>query len=192
MHCAADVLFLHVCLSRRDRFLTTMQESYTHVRVDPAAGTITCTERARILANRVAYSRFFTTLYACVLVLSTLLFIWVIIEADYPLDHAVKFWVFVLADGAVTCFIILEVTLNMVAVGVRRFCARPSNVLDAAVVVLCVTVIFLHVLGSLAELELEEEVELAILVARYAAQIARLTMLVKNLRAQARASTLHN
>ena len=112
-------------------------DSYAHVLNDETPhGTVGCSERARILANRITYSRSYTALYFGVLMLSLLLLLWVVVEADYPLGHAVKFWVFVLLDGAVTLFIVAEVTISLLAVGCRRFCSSACNVIDAAVVAL--------------------------------------------------------
>lgn len=157
-------------------------------------GVVPCSERARIVANRVQYSRAYAITYVAALSLSVLLLVWVVLEADYPLEHRVKFWVFVLADSAVTLFVVLEVVIRALASGgCRFFCMNPWNLLDVAVAVLCITTIFLHVLGPTAVLE--DEVEVGVLCLRYAAQITRLLVLVRHLgrmqRAQARELDVH-
>ena len=63
---------------------------------------VECCERAHIMANRVQYSRGYFYFYGLLIALNVFLLAWVFVEADYPLSHAVKFWVFTLLDGAVT------------------------------------------------------------------------------------------
>eukprot|EP00326_Haptolina_ericina_P024735 CAMPEP_0181186548 /NCGR_PEP_ID=MMETSP1096-20121128/10094_1 /TAXON_ID=156174 ORGANISM="Chrysochromulina ericina, Strain CCMP281" /NCGR_SAMPLE_ID=MMETSP1096 /ASSEMBLY_ACC=CAM_ASM_000453 /LENGTH=218 /DNA_ID=CAMNT_0023275455 /DNA_START=220 /DNA_END=875 /DNA_ORIENTATION=+ len=84
-----------------------------------------------------------------------------------------------------TAFIVLDIAISAFTQGWRRFWLQWSNWFDVSVALLCVGVIFLHALGPLAELELEEEVETAILTCRYVAQIARLGVMVKNMKRQA-------
>ena len=47
--------------------------------------------------------------------LSALLLVWVVLESDFPLGHAVKFWIFVVADTAVTLFVLLEIAISVLA-----------------------------------------------------------------------------
>jgi len=143
-----------------------------------------CLERCRIYANRVQFSKEYLVVYALMIAVNLGLLVWVIIEADYPLMHPAR-WAFLVADLFVTSFVVLEVTLNMCAVGWRRFWQLKSNWFDFSVMLLCVVVIAMHALGPLAELEAEEEVETAILICRYTAQIARLGVMAKNMRRQA-------
>ena len=142
--------------------------------------TVACGERARIYANRVQFSRSYTALYSAALILSLLLLLWVAVEE--PLDGNVKFCVFVLADSAVTLFVVLEIVLRLIAVGKRRFCYSMSNILDVGVALLCLVTIFLHILGPTSQLELEDEVEAAVLCVRYSAQILRLVLLARHFR----------
>jgi len=128
-----------------------------------------CLERCRIYANRVQFSKEYLVVYALMIAVNLGLLVWVIIEADYPLMHPAR-WAFLVADLFVTSFVVLEVTLNMCAVGWRRFWQLKSNWFDFSVMLLCVVVIAMHALGPLAELEAEEEVETAILICRYTAQ----------------------
>ena len=121
------------------------------VHVESSTGHgVACAERAVIYANRVQVSRGYTILCSCALALSALLLLWVVIEADYPLGHAIKFWTFVLADGAVTLFVVVEIVISLVAQGVSSYCRSCCNWLDIAVAVLCVSTIFLHMLGPTA------------------------------------------
>ncbi len=170
---------------------------YTHEALDSHEDTgahVTCNELARIYANRVQFSRSYAVLYAAALVLSVLLLVWVFLEKDYPLRHAIKFWIFVLADGAVTLFVALEVLIRALAAGgCRRFLLEQWNVFDIFVAMLCITTIFLHVLGPTDVLE--DEVEITVLCVRYGAQIARLLVLVRHMgrmqRAQDRELEVH-
>ena len=155
---------------------------------------VTWNERARIYANRVHYSRVYAALYAAALILSGLLLVWVLLEKDYPLRHAVKFWIFVLADGAVTLFMVLEVmTRALAAGGCRHFLLEGWNVFDIFVTLLCISTIFLHVVGPTKPLDVE--VEVIVLCVRYGAQALRLLVLVRNFgrmqRAQGRELEIH-
>jgi len=155
---------------------------------------VTWSERARIYANRVHYSRVYAALYASALILSGLLLVWVLLEKDYPLRHAVKFWIFVLADGAVTLFMVLEVmTRALAAGGCRHFLLEGWNVFDIFVTLLCISTIFLHVVGPTKPLDVE--VEVIVLCVRYGAQALRLLVLVRNFgrmqRAQGRELEIH-
>ena len=155
---------------------------------------VTWNERARIYANRVHYSRVYAALYAAALILSGLLLVWVVLEKDYPLRYAVKFWIFVLADGAVTFFMVLEVmTRALAAGGCRHFLLEGWNVFDIFVTLLCISTIFLHVVGPTKPLDVE--VEVIVLCVRYGAQALRLLVLVRNFgrmqRAQGRELEIH-
>jgi len=143
-----------------------------------------CSERCRIYANRVQYSRQYLVLYGFMIAVSLGLLVWVVIEADYPLKHPAR-WVFVIADSCVTAFILLELSVNMGATGCRRFWKLWSNWFDFTVTALCVGVLAMQALGPTADLEEEEEFETVILTCRYAAQITRLSMMIKNLNRQA-------
>ena len=109
-------------------------EAYAHV--VPEAhdeSTVFCAERARIYANRVQFSRAYTVLYGVVMLLSAALLVWVLVEEDFPLAHAVKWWIFVVMDTAVTLFVLLEILVSSLAQGWRRYITRCSNVVDLAV-----------------------------------------------------------
>lgn len=153
-----------------------------------------CAERLRIYANRVKYSRAYTICYAASLALSVCLLVWVIIEADYPLGNdALKFWTFVVLDSVLTLFVLLEITVTVLVQGCSNFCRQWTNRADVAVAVLCVAALLLHVLGPAADaaLDLEvEEIESMLLIIRFAAQLARLMLLVKKFREQARKQRL--
>ena len=135
-----------------------------------------------------------TVCYAFSLALSVCLLVWVIIEADYPLGNdAVKFWVFVVLDSVLTLFVLLEITVTVLVQGCSNFCRQWTNRADVAVAVLCVAALLLHVLGPAADaaLDLEvEELESVLLIVRFAAQLARLMLLVKKFREQARKQRL--
>ena len=106
------------------------------------------------------------------------------VEADYPLSHAVKFWVFVLLDGAVTLCILIEVVLTAL-VQRRTFLRLWSNRFDLFVLALCFAAIGMHALGTVNTEELElEELDVFVVVVRYVAQFARLALLLKKLRRQ--------
>ena len=178
-----------------------------------------CAERLRIYANRVKYSRACapatvpappqgfalptvclpvaatdTACYAISLALSVCLLVWVSIEADYPLGNdAVKFWMFVVLDSVLTLFVLLEITVTVLVQGCSNFCRQWTNRADVGVAVLCVAALLLHVLGPAADaaLDLEvEEIESVLLIIRFAAQLARLMLLVKKFREQARKQRL--
>ena len=97
-------------------------DAYSHVVEEGGEDIATdlCAERARHYANRVQFSRAYTRAYGVVLVLSALLLVWVIVEKDFPLGHKVKFWIFVVADTAVTLFVLLEIGVSVLAQGWRR------------------------------------------------------------------------
>ena len=178
--------------------------------VESAPFALGCAERVRIYANRVKYSRACaplprtprrpdadhvpacgrgadTVCYAAFLALSVCLLVWVVIEADYPLGNALKFWVFVVLDSVLTLFVLLEITVTILVQGGANFCSQWTNRADVAVAVLCVAALLLHVLGPAAELDLEvEELESVLLIVRFAAQLARLLLLLKKFRQQAR------
>ena len=118
---------------------------------------VECCERAHIMANRVQYSRGYFYFYGLLIALNVFLLAWVFVEADYPLSHAVKFWVFVLLDGAVTLCILIEVVLTAL-VQRRTFLRLWSNRFDLFVLALCFAAIGMHALGTVntEELELEE------------------------------------
>lgn len=150
-----------------------------------------CVERSKIYANRVQFSRAYAYSYSVVLALSIFLLVWVIIENDYPLGHVVKFWVFVILDSIVTLFVVLEIAVSLLAQGRQNFCMQWSNHADMAVALLCVVALLLHVLGPAAELDLDiEELESVVLVVRYVAMLARLVLIVRKFRRQARKKTL--
>ena len=161
-------------------------DAYAHV---PGAGSSShdvprCAERFHIYANRVQYSKQYSLAYGCMILINVGLLVWTIVEADYPLTHPAR-WVFLLADLFVTAFVLLEIMINMGAIGWRRFWRLWSNWFDVTVALLCVAVIAMHALGPTALLEEDEEVETGILICRYAAQITRLGVMVKNLKRQA-------
>tara|TARA_B110001452_G_C15120960_1_gene390669 strand:+ start:175 stop:936 length:762 start_codon:yes stop_codon:yes gene_type:complete len=150
-----------------------------------------CVERSKIYANRLQFSRAYAYSYSVVLVLSIFLLVWVVIENDYPLGHAVKFWVFVILDSIVTLFVVLEIAASLLAQGRQNFCMQWSNRADMAVALLCVVALLLHVLGPVEELDLDvEELESVVLVVRYVAMLARLVLIVRKFRRQARKKTL--
>ena len=149
-----------------------------------------CAERFRIYANRVQFSQCWTTLYAIMIFLNAFLLVWAISEADYPLGHAVEFWVFVIIDCAVTAFVLLEIALNWCAQGGTLFCSLWGNRLDMLVATLLIVALLLHVLGPASALRVRADVqaydgtEAFILTVRYAAQLVRLVTLIKNYRRQ--------
>ena len=136
------------------------------------------------MANRVQYSRGYFYFYGLLIALNVFLLAWVFVEADYPLSHAVKFWVFVLLDGAVTLCILIEVVLTAL-VQRRTFLRLWSNRFDLFVLALCFAAIGMHALGTVNTEELElEELDVFVVVVRYVAQFARLALLLKKLRRQ--------
>ena len=145
---------------------------------------VECCERAHIMANRVQYSRGYFYFYGLLIALNVFLLAWVFVEADYPLSHEVKFWVFVLLDGAVTLCILIEVVLTAL-VQRRTFLRLWSNRFDLFVLALCFAAIGMHALGTVNTEELElEELDVFVVVVRYVAQFARLALLLKKLRRQ--------
>lgn len=166
--------------------------------VDAGGGSgILCPERARIYANRVVFSRAYTIVFSCMLLLSLALLVWVLVEAGYPLDDAVKFWVFVALDSTVTLFLLCEILLALAVSGCARFWWHWAHWVDVAVFVLCVATIAMHVLGPLSALEPgwtrqeeEEEVEAGVLAVRYSTQILRLMLMLKHFQRQSRTREL--
>jgi len=155
-----------------------------------------CAERLRIYANRVQFSQGWATLYALMIFLNAFLLVWAIAEADYPLGHAIEFWVFVIIDCAVTLFVLLEIALNWCAQGPLLFCALWSNRFDMLVALLLIGALLLHVLGPASEVRVRADVQLydgteaVVLTIRYAAQLVRLVTLLKNYRRQTRQKAL--
>jgi hypothetical protein len=176
----------------------------SRVALDESSAVVSCSERAHILANRVQFSRTYATIYFSALLLSLLLFVWVIVEShthsrSYLQAH---FYLFVAADACVTAVVIAEITIAAVGQGRQRFCSSTSNVLDVLVALFCIFVLLLHVLGpsvmakmgnvtaanlgpTLVQEEIEqEEVETVVLALRYAAQISRLYVMLRHFRRQ--------
>mmetsp|Transcript_54325 Transcript_54325/g.90139 ORF Transcript_54325/g.90139 Transcript_54325/m.90139 type:complete len:271 (-) Transcript_54325:41-853(-) len=164
-------------------------DSYTHLR-NANEVVLGCAELSRIYANRLQFSQQYTYIYAFVIVLNASLLIWTAIELDYPLGHKVKFWVFVVADSLVTFFVLFEIVISLMAQGLHIFLSLWHNRIDMMVALLCIIALLGHVLGPTADLELEEDLESAVLLVRYTAQLARLAMLVKNYRRQSRKKEL--
>ena len=143
---------------------------------------VECCERAHIMANRVQYSRGYFYFYGLLIALNVFLMAWVFVEADFV--DAVKFWVFVLLDGAVTLCILIEV-VHTALVQRRTFLRLWSNRFDLFVLALCFAAIGMHALGTVNTEELElEELDVFVVVVRYVAQFARLALLLKKLRRQ--------
>jgi len=173
---------------------STPTESST---AEPVRQPLPCTTPRLPVADRVLAScgrDADTICYAASLALSVCLLVWVIIEADYPLGNdALKFWTFVVLDSVLTLFVLLEITVTVLVQGCSNFCRQWTNRADVAVAVLCVAALLLHVLGPAADaaLDLEvEEIESMLLIIRFAAQLARLMLLVKKFREQARKQRL--
>mmetsp|Transcript_45379 Transcript_45379/g.96549 ORF Transcript_45379/g.96549 Transcript_45379/m.96549 type:complete len:287 (-) Transcript_45379:662-1522(-) len=164
-----------------------LEDTYIHLAPAGANGVVLdCAERCRIYANRLQFSTQYTYLYVAVILLNAMLLLWTVVEADYPLGHVVKFWVFVVADSLVTLFVLFEIVVSLLAQGSRLYFSLWHNRVDILIALLCIFALLGHLFGPAAELELEEDLESAVVVARYVAQLARLVMLVKNYRRQVR------
>eukprot|EP00966_Prymnesium_polylepis_P002863 65170-Prymnesium_polylepis.1 len=108
----------------------TSVEAYAHVGSQAGSHDVPrCAERCHIYSNRVQYSKQYLVAYLLMILTNVGLLVWVVIEADYPLTHPHR-WVFLLADFFVTAFVLLEVLVNMGAVGWRRFWKQWSNWFD--------------------------------------------------------------
>ena len=164
-----------------------MTSPYDHLRSNVPSSSwdvLPCAERARIYANRIQFSKQYIWFYLAAILLNTWLLIWTVVERDYPLAHSLKFVVFVLTDCVVTLFVLFEIAISLLSQGPRIFCSQCNNRIDVCVASLCIVALALHALGETAEVEWEDATEAVVLVVRYAAQLSRLLLIVKNFRRQ--------
>lgn len=164
--------------------------SYSHLDLEATDGSLPlCSERSRIIASRIQFSRQWAWLYAGAIVVNGLLLIWTVLEATTRIGHSLwpstKRAIFVSADATVTMLVLTEIGLNWMTQGRSTFCGNWTNYLDLCVALLCLGALGMAVTSPTAELEEEEEAEAVVLLLRYAAQLLRLGMLVGHYRRQA-------
>jgi hypothetical protein len=170
--------------------LSAPRALYSHLDREATTGSFPlCSERSRIIASRIKFSRHWAWLYAGAIVVNGLLLIWTVLEATTRIGHSLrpstKRAIFVSADATVTLFVLAEIGLNWTTQGRSTFCGHWTNHLDMCVAVLCLGALGMAVTAPEAELEEEEEAEAVVLLLRYAAQLLRLGMLVSHYRRQA-------
>ncbi|KAG8457328.1 hypothetical protein KFE25_014057 [Diacronema lutheri] len=148
-------------------------------------GEVGMRELLSILGNRLLHSRAYNLLYALLIVLNTAaLVVAVSTPAAEPSPLVAAL------DAAITASLLVEVALRMLVQGRSRFWSDASNRFDCAVCALCIVTLFLTLLEPPSGTGRAEQVfTFAVVVVRYAIQLARLAVFVRSFKRTASGST---
>jgi len=144
------------------------------------------TASLRNAANRLLFSKFYTTFYIVMICVNLVLIIWIIVNASILQRVSTpSHWMFLVLELFINFALAFEVSLRFMSLG-KRYFSSCSNIFDLTVLVLSCAGLVLYFTSkneSGTDLSLEKAeniIATVLLIFRYIVQFLRLVLLVKN------------
>jgi len=148
--------------------------------IDFVRGNLQHSSSLKHAANRVLFSRAYSLMYVLMILLNVTLILWIIISASIK-QRIVSptHWLFITLEIVINAALFFEISIRLLSLGKDYFRSR-SNVFDLAVLALSFIGLIVFFVSTGAVKEADDIATTLLLIFRYAIQLLRLVLLIKN------------